>query len=263
MRWRGFILALCVVLALSVAVDAAKIVQPGSSGITCTGCSNNRVIKSNGTNLANSSIADDGTTVSTTDSQSTVGSGAARPMQINVAVAPPAGTDGINANAGNLDLLVNGNVALRIQQFAVIVPSGVGTFLGNSLSIAGSDNTVQTMARMPLTFPMAALAATTTTQWGEQKVVKALTIENVVFNVGAFSCAVNPAISLFDCSATVGTCTPVSTLATSGTLTGIGSSDAATTPTANVAAGEYIAAEFTAGTCATFNGSVMAMARPQ
>lgn len=129
--------------------------------------------------------------------------------------------------------------------------------------ITSSDNAVSSMARVALTFPIAAVAATTTTQWGETKIVKAITVENVVFNIGAFTCSVNPAFSLLDCSNAAGTCTPVATLATSGTLTGIGSTNAATTPTANVAAGEYIAVEFTAGTCPVLNGTVAVMARPQ
>lgn len=154
-----------------------------------------------------------------------------------------------NFTSGKINLATNAGVKLSITNTGIVI---------------GTETTsVATMARMPLTFPIAAVAATTTTQWGETKVVKALTIENAVYSVGAFTCSVNPAISVFDCSSTAGTCTPVSTLATSGTLTGIGVTNAATTPTANVAAGEYIAAEFTAGTCTVLNGSVTLMARPQ
>ena len=114
----------------------------------------------------------------------------------------------------------------------------VGSLLYNTRFSDTTGQSVQTHSRMTYSFPIAAVAATTTTQWREQQAVKARTVENVTFNVGAFNCSVNPAISLFDCSATRGTCTPVATLATSGTLTGIGSTAPATTPTANVAAGE-------------------------
>jgi len=138
-----------------------------------------------------------------------------------------------------------------------------GSWKASNHLIIQSDNPATSMARLPFTLPIAATAATTTTQWGEQKVVKAITVENAVFTVGQFTCSVNPALSVFDCSATAGTCTPVATLATSGTLTGIGATDAATTPTANVAAGEYLALKFTAGTCTVFNGSATLMARPQ
>lgn len=138
-----------------------------------------------------------------------------------------------------------------------------GAFIASRNLGISTDNVVNSMSRMPLSFPIAATAATTTTQWGEQKLVKGITIENVVFQVGQFACTVNPTLSLLDCSATANTCTPVSTLATSGTLTAVGVTDAATLPTANAAAGEYLAVKFTAGTCTVFNGTVTAMARPQ
>lgn len=137
-----------------------------------------------------------------------------------------------------------------------------GAFVATNNLAISTDNAVKSMSRMPLTFPIAAVAATTTTQWGEQKVVKALTIENIVLSVGAFTCSVNPVVALKDCSNAAGTCTPVATIGTSGTITGIGNADI-TVSTAAVAAGEYLAVQFNSGTCTVFNGTIEAMARPQ
>lgn len=267
MRTRTILLTLCAFLILASAADAVRISQPGSSAnLTAPGPI--------------------GGTTSDTGQFTKLAVGASVPglptnvgdESISSIFSFTNGTANDCFNTATYSICApsaTGRLTLNVPNTTqgVFVVQGTGTIGGWSsatglfgqigITIANDTAKMVSMARMPLNFPIAAVAATTTTQWGESKVVKALTVENVVFNVGAFTCSVNPAISLFDCSATVGTCTPVSTLATSGTLTGIGSTNAATTPQANVAAGEYIAAEFTAGTCTVFNGSVQAMARPQ
>lgn len=127
----------------------------------------------------------------------------------------------------------------------------------------GTDFSQSAQTRIPLGFDITAIAATTTTQWDEQKTVKAITIENIVTSVGAFTCAVNPVLTLLDCGTTVNSCgSPTATLMTTPTLTAIGAENE-TVSVANVAAGHYIAVKFSAGTCTVFNARVTAMSRTQ
>ena len=126
----------------------------------------------------------------------------------------------------------------------------------------GTSPAVATIPQPHYTFPIAAVAATTTTQWGEQKTDNAITITSITISVGAFTCSVNPVVSLYDCSSTAGTCTPVNTLGTSATLTAIGNASISVSHAA-VAAGEYLAAKFDSGTCTVLNGSIVAEVRPQ
>lgn len=94
-------------------------------------------------------------------------------------------------------------------------------------------------------------------QYDPVKVVKSGTIENVVGTASAFTCSVNPVITLEDCGTSAGTCaTPTAlgsvTLTAANTLTG-GSITSAT-----LTSGHYLAWETTAGTCTALNISASA-----
>lgn len=139
-------------------------------------------------------------------------------------------------------------------------------FLGSNMTFPG-DNTVATMARIPLAFSINQQTALVANEhMGTFKTVKAITIENIVLDAQNVTCAVSATVTCYDCGTAAGACTAgqTSTIATSAAIaTGAVSSVDMTVSTANVAAAHYINCQITAGTCATLQASVQMMARPQ
>lgn len=120
----------------------------------------------------------------------------------------------------------------------------------------GSDTSAANMARAFMSFDTGNITAIpgSTVLFDCQKVVKAGTIENGVGTAGLFTCSGNPTIKIQDCGSTVNACGSPATLVTAA-FTAAGSIDA-TVNSAALVAGDYVCAEFSAGTCTVFDASV-------
>lgn len=94
-------------------------------------------------------------------------------------------------------------------------------------------------------------------QYNPVKVVKSGTIENIVGTASAFTCSVNPTITLEDCGTSAGTCASPTALG-SATVTAANTSVDGTITSATITAGHYLVWETTAGTCTSLNLSASA-----
>lgn len=167
---------------------------------------------------------------------------------------------GDNTHGFLLDAGLATTIALSVNGVTKLMAQGTGTSLG-------TDNAVNTMARMPLSFSTS--STTTATNFGVFKTVKAITIENVeVVDELATGCAAGSVIRVYDC----GTSAPANAACSGGTqkTTVTTSSTAGTTvdgtvSSAAVAAGHYLGAQIQAlgGSCTAVMIALTLMARPQ
>lgn len=106
-----------------------------AGGITCAGCTNNILIKFNGTNGSNSSITDDGTTVSVVGSKLKIGSILLKDDGTILAIRNAGDTDYLygDAKVWYLDGGVNGNLgATGLKQISSAIIKWVNSANANS-----------------------------------------------------------------------------------------------------------------------------------
>lgn len=90
---------------------------------------------------------------------------------------------------------------------------------------------------------------------GNGKAAQTTSITYAVAAANAFSCVVNPVITLYDCGTSAGACTSGTTAMASVTLTGANTQTDGTISQASISAGHYWAWEIDSGTCASLNAT--------
>lgn len=131
-------------------------------------------------------------------------------------------------------------------------PQVNGAITPSSVAIGG-DTAITAGPRAFLSTSTGALSAIVANgQYSPSKVVKAGTLENIEGTASAFTCTVNPTLTLEDCGTSAGTCASPTALA-SVTLTTANTITDGSITSATLTAGHYLAWETTAGTCASVN----------
>jgi hypothetical protein len=129
---------------------------------------------------------------------------------------------------------------------------GSGNFL--NLTTPCVDAGGGAISYIPLTTgPLVAISGTA---FGFTKIKNASTLVNVVASALSFTCSGNPTITIYECG-TSATCSG-GTLMASATLTAAGTAVNPSLSSTAIAAGHYIAADITGGTCTNLNATIVA-----
>jgi hypothetical protein len=130
----------------------------------------------------------------------------------------------------------------------VVLDTGA-TINAGSLSIGGTAVQVSGGGSYSVvSFQPGAQTAVITTKGGFAKIVKASTVDNIIGSASAFTCSVNPVVTVYECG-TSATCAVSPTTLGAATVTASGQAFSATVSSPAITAGDYVAFAVSAGTC--------------
>ncbi len=107
-----------------------------------------------------------------------------------------------------------------------------------------------------INFTTGVLSAISNNPFGFTKISKASTVDNLVASSLSLTCTTNPTIALLECGTST-TCASPTTIG-SVQITAAGTATVATVSSASITAGDYIAAEITAGACTVSDAVITA-----